>query len=227
MTHIKHTYKDFKMNKNIFDSFTNADLKEYCETEGITVVSKNVSKPTKTEYLEAIQNFESANKEPDVEQNLQQAQIENEDNMTSIDEFLSNNDGIEPIQNQDKNKPSRAEKRRQQYAELMSLPRVLITSNALNQTQTSLHYVTWGNGLLGHMTDRVYLGRPWHVREGALRNLEAAMITEPVQDYDSNSVKFETKPAFNIKRLDPLTKEEIDKIAKRQAIRNASIESLI
>lgn len=206
-----------------FNNFTNSDLKDYCQSEEITVSSKNVSKPTRAEYLKAIQDFEQNNNElVETEKN----EYIDESNMTSIDEFL--NDDLEFIEkSKNSTRLSRAEKRKMQYEELMPLRRVLITSNSTNQTQTNLHYITWGNGLLGHMTDRVFLGRPWHVREGALRNIEAAMITEPVQDYDTNTVKFESKPAFNVKKLDPLTKEEIDKIAKRQAIRNASIESLI
>lgn len=207
-----------------FNNFTNSDLKDYCQSEGITVSSKNVSKPTRAEYLKAIQDFEQNNNEP-VEKIINDEL--DESNMTSIDDFL-NDDVLEFIEkSKNSTRLSRAEKRKMQYEELMPLRRVLITSNSTNQTQTNLHYITWGNGLLGHMTDRVFLGRPWHVREGALRNIEAAMITEPVQDYDTNTVKFESKPAFNVKKLDPLTKEEIDKIAKRQAIRNASIESLI
>lgn len=214
---------------------TNKDLIEYCESEGIDVDSKNVSKPTKTELLEAIKKFEITQALP-TEDEASEAEIKDEGiipelEMTDADEFLAveaQKDVANGLQEKQKTKKmTRGQKRRIQYNELMPLRRVLITSNSTNQTQTKLHFITWGNGLIGHNTDRVYLGKPWHVREGALRNLEQAVITEPIQDDEGNQVKFETKPAYNIRRLDPLTEHEREKIAKRQIIRDSSIESLI
>ena len=203
------------MSKELKD-MTNADLAEYCDNEGIDVDSKNVSKPTKEEFLLAIAAFEAEQNE-------------------NIDDFLKqkdegNTDGLQEKQETKEVEPkklTRGQKRRKQYNELMPLRRVKITTNADNQTKTSLVFITWGNGLIGHNTDRVYLNKPWHVREGALRNMENAITTDPVQDDEGNTVRFETKPTYNIIRMDPLTKHEIEIIKKRQIIRDASIESLI
>ena len=191
------------------EEMKNKDLIDYCNEEGIEVKSKNVSKPTKTELLDAIKKFE-AEQMGDVEDFLEPEEIEELEKKPEV-----------------KKKMTRAQKRKMQHDELFPLKRVLITSNATNQTQTNLKFITWGNGLIGHQTDRVYLGKPWHVREGALRNLRNATISKSIQDEEGNTVRFETVPAYNIQELPQLTKKEIDLIAKRQTIRNSSIESLI
>ena len=194
---------------------TNNDLMQYCKDEGIEVEAKNVSKPTKKELLTAIKKFE-------------QSQFgDNVDDFLAADEKVIEAEKLARETKPKNQKLTRAQKRKKQYNELMPLKRVLITSNADNQTKTNLEFITWGNGLIGHHTDRVYLGKPWHVREGALRNMRRAMITRSVQNEDENKIDFETVPAYNIQELDPLSESEIELIAKRQTIRNASIESLI
>ena len=213
------------------DDMTNKDLAEYCKEEGIDVDSKNVSKPTKKELLAAIAKFEEAQTEPAVEAaipELSEEEIEDE-GMTDADEFLAEVEtpAVKAKPAKKGAKLTRGEKRKQQRAELMPLRRVLITTNADNQTKTSLLFITWGNGLLGHLTDRVYLGKPWHVRQGALNNMKRANTRISIQDEEGNQVKFETVPTYNIIELEALTEEEIEKIAKRQTIRDASIESLI
>jgi len=214
---------------DLFKDMTNKDLAEYCVDEGIEVNSKNVSKPTKKELLDAIKSFEAKQLEPVEALDLSEDEI-SEEGMTDADEFLAQAEPVKTVEPTKSTKPvklTRAQKRRKQYNELMPLRRVLITTNADNQTKTNLVFITWGNGLIGHNTDRVYLGKPWHVRQGALNNMKNAMTRISVQDDEGNQVRFETVPAYNIIELDPLTKEEIERIAKRQTIRDASIESLI
>jgi hypothetical protein len=213
------------------EDMTNKDLIEYCKDEGIDVDSKNVSKPTKKELLAAIKAFEQGQAEPEEVTEVSDEEIEDE-GMTDADEFLNMLD--EPTVETKKEstaiktkKLSRAQKRRLQYNEYMPLKRVLVTTNADNQTKTSLVFITWGNGLLGHRTDRVYLGKPWHVRQGALNNMKAAFTAISIQDEEGNQVKSETLPTYNIIELDALTKNEIETIKKRQIIRDASIESLV
>ena len=48
-----------------------------------------------------------------------------------------------------------------------------------------------------------------------------------IQDEEGNTVRTEKMPMYNIANLKGLTAEEIDVIARRQTIRDASIESLI
>ena len=209
---------------NPLEKMTNQELMNYCIEEGIEVESKNVSKPTKKELLTAIKNAAATSIVDGVEE---------EPEMTDADEFLNEGepDGLQEKEESKtkevKKKLTRAQKRRMQHDMLMPLRRVIITTNADNQTKTNLEFITWGNGLIGHHTDRVYLNKPWHVREGALRNMRNAIITESVQNEEENRVDTVTKPAYNIQMLDPLTKEEIERIGKRQVIRDASIESLI
>ncbi len=216
---------------NPFDKMTNKDLAEYCESEGINVESKNVSKPTKPELLKAIQEFELKQREPveDIE-DIPEIEVPELPVMTDAEEFLAQaNDEVpkETVVQKEAKKLTRGQKRRIQYNELMPLKRVIITSNADNQTKTNLIFITWGNGLIGHNTDRVYLGKPWHVRKGALDNMRGAMTRISIQDDEGNQVRFETVPTYNIVDLKSLTKEEIERIGKRQVIRDASIESLI
>ncbi len=211
-------YKDMK----------NKDLKEYCEDEGIDVDSKNVSKPTRAEYIDSIERFESGNAvkvvtaEPETILDTEPEVIEDDftKEVTAMKKSTGAKDNLKV--------ETRAQKRRKQHAELMTLKRVIITSNATNQTKTGgIERISWGNRLLGHNTDNVVIGKPWHVREGALRNMKSAIITQSVQDDEGNQVSKETVPSWVIQYLDPLTTKEIEKIAKRQAIRDASIDSLI
>ncbi len=213
-----------------YSGMTNKDLKEYCEEEGIDVDSKNVSKPTKVEYVDAIERFESGNvKKVVTEEN--ETILDPEDDFSrevkKINSLTKEANGAQVNKTQ-KVKETRKDKRRKQYNELMALKRVIVTSNQTNQTKTvGIERISWGNRLLGHNTDNVVIGKPWHVREGALRNLAAAKITQSIQDDDGNQVRFETIPAWIIQYLEPLTEPEIQKIAKRQAIRDASIDSLV
>jgi hypothetical protein len=213
-----------------FEQMTNKELQKYCTENNIRVDSKNVSKPTKTEFILAINEHEAG---PSVATSIDDVI---DDNMIgsdinadeSLDDFFDNDDGVKPKANKNK-KITRAEKRKQQYLESMPLRRVIINSNDNNQTRTKnqVEFCTWGNRLIGHHTDRFILGKPWHVREGALRNLQNKKISIPIQDEEGNTIKFEVVPAYVIQRLDDLTKAELEVIAKRQTIRDNSIDNLV
>ena len=218
-----------------YESMKNADLKEYCESEGIDVDSKNVSKPTRKEYIASIEAFEAGMGEKVVTEEFET--IADDDDFTKEVAMIKaestktegDNDGLQE-KSKTKKVITRAQKKRAQEKELMALKRVIITSNATNQTKSGgIERKTWGNRLVGHHTDNVVIGKPWHVREGALRNMRAAVITQSVEEDEmaiGSKVKFETIPAWVIQYLDPLTKDEITRIAKRQTIRDASIDSL-
>jgi len=212
-----------------YSGMNNKDFKEYCETEGIDVDSKNVSKPTRAEYIASIEKFENKIGEKVVIEEFET--IADEDDFTkevAVVKTLGDTNGVQKEESKTKKVVSRRDKKRSQHTELMALKRVIVTSNATNQTKTNgIERISWGNRLLGHQTDNVVIGKAWHVREGALRNLKNAKITQSVQDDEGNQVRFETIPAWVIQYLDPLTKDEITRIAKRQTIRDASIESLI
>ncbi len=208
-----------------YSGMTNKDFKEYCEEGGIDVDSKNVSKPTRKEYIKSIEKFEGSL----AETNESKPEVI-ERSEPVVDSFAaeveSMNKEVTPVTTG--SRTNRKQKKRAQEKEVMSLKRVLITSNSTNQTKTNgIERISWGNRLVGHNTDNVVIGKPWHVREGALRNMRGAVISQSIQDDDANQVRSETVPAWNIQLLDPLTKKEIEKIGKRQIIRDASIESLV
>ena len=200
-------YKDMK----------NKDLKEYCEEEGIDVDSKNVSKPTRTEYIDSIEAFEASNGEKVVTEKFE--------TIADEDDFVKE---VKMVQAETISASPRKKRISKKNHPLMSLKRVIVTSNANNQTKTGgIERISWGNRTLGHNTDNVMIGKPWHVREGALRNLKSATIRISTTDDNGNHAGVDKAPAWVIQYLDPLTKEEINKIAKRQTIRDASIDSLI
>ena len=126
-------------------------------------------------------------------------------------------------------KISRTQLRKAQVRELMPRIRVNITINDNNQTTipTQVHFCLWGNRLIGYNTDRFICGKPWHVREGALRNLEGMMAAISIQDEEGNTISHDTVPKYIIQRLPALTEPEIAKIGKRQTIRDSAVESLI
>ena len=212
-----------------YESMKNADLKEYCKDEGIDVDSKNVSKPTRKEYIASIEAFENNQGDKVITEEFET--IADEDDFTREVAMIKSEgepDGLQEKETKKEKVVTRQQKKRSQHKELMALKRVIVTSNATNQTKTGgIERISWGNRLLGHQTDNVVIGKPWHVREGALRNIKNAKITQSVQDDEGNQVKTETINAWVVQYLDPLTKDEIVKIGKRQTIRDASIDSLI
>jgi hypothetical protein len=212
------------------EKMTNKELAEYCKEHNIHVNSKNISKPTKTEFLMAIEEHSAGPKVVDsIDDAIDEALIAESGQLDSVDDFLNVSDEAEQKKTAPKRKKTKAEIKKQQYAELMPLRHVIINSNDNNQTRikNQVEYCTWGNGLIGHHTDRFIIGREWHVSEGALRNLLSKKISVPIQDEEGNTIKFEVMPAYVIQRLDDLTQEEIEVIAKRQIIRNNSIDNLV
>jgi hypothetical protein len=226
---------------NDFKEKTNKELIAFCEENGIRVNAKG-AKPNKTELLDAIQSFFAEGDDVERTKFNEDTQVDMDDvlsddviealepDATDADELLDVG-SPQPVDKYDveRTAETRAQKRKRQYKEMMKLKRVIIASNNTNQTKikNQVNYCTWGNRLLGYHTDRYVLDTPWHVREGALRNLRNARITRHINDAEGNTVKFETVPAFIIQELPQLTKDEIKTIAKKQIIRESSIENLI
>ena len=189
-----------------YDELTNAELSSLIEDLGIEVEAKNPKKPNKAELVAALNEYHGT--VPEVE-----AEVEEPETKQSLNKKVQ----------------SKGAKRKEQYNKMMRLIRVNVTSNKTglskpikNQVMT----VSWGNRLLGYHTDRLVLGKPWHVRFGALENLRKAVITESIQNDEDNRVDTQEIPAYNIVELKQLTKPELDKMAKRQTIRNESLDAL-
>jgi len=212
------------MNEELL-KMTNKELMAYCVRNNIDVDSKNVSKPTKIELHEAISAAGDL---------MEPSLIENEgieDTDEDIDAWLDTSpDTLEDkISAHAEKKLTRSQMRKQQWDEAKLLVRVLITENDNNQTTipTQVHFTTWGNRLIGHYTDRFICGSPWHVRTGALHNLQSMEVARSVQDEEGNTIRHETVKKYVVQILTHLTSDERSVISKRQLIRDSSIESLI
>jgi len=211
-----------------FEQMTNKQLAAYCVSHNIEVQSRNVSKPTKSEFLDSIYNVQHEASNVDLED---EGLLENFDEDEGLDEFLNIDDEEDETQTlrEQLSKPTRKETRKEQVQAMTKLQRVIITEN--DKTQTTLpnqvHFCLWGNRLIGYYNDRFVLGAKWHVREGALRNLQGMMSARSIQDEEGNTIKHEYVNKYIIQRFDMLTPEEIATIEKRQLIRDSSIESLI
>lgn len=187
-----------------YEEQTNAELKQLCADLGLDVEAKNPSKPNKAELIKALEIYDG-----------------------TYEEEVTEEPGTETAPTNKPAKLNKAQLRRKQYQDKMKLVRVMITSNAVNQTKAGsdeVQTVSWGNRVLGYQTDRYILGKPWHVRQGALDNLRNSTITIPAQNDEQNKVDWNVVPAFNIVELAPLTKEEIKTIAEKQKVRNATVE---
>ncbi len=209
----------------------NADLFEYCKDNGVEIEANNVSKPTKREMISALvaaekyqdvvedTNDEVKEDAITVREEIDQA---TQDETSDADEFL--NVGTT---NARKRKKSENEKRIEaanKKKAMSVLKRVIITEP--NRTQTAIsnqaYYCSWGNGVIGHFTDKYILGSEWHVRLGALKNLESATTLVTAIDKATGEMKTHKAKKYNIQYLEPLTKAELELIAKRQVIKESA-----
>ncbi len=191
-----------------YEDQTNADLSSLIEDLGIEVDAKNPKKPNKAELVAALYKYDGV--VPEVQEDEEDVKVE--------------------VVAKPNAKKTKGQLRREQSNKYMRLIRVTVTSNSSSQTKADPRQVmtiSWGNELLGYHTDRLILGRPWHVRYGALQNLTNCEITTSTQNYEKNKIETTVGPAYNIDKMTPLTRVELDKMAKRQTIRDSSIEALI
>ncbi len=195
-----------------YEEMTNAELKQYCEDNGIEVTAKNPAKPNKAELLGAIDGtMADANAQDDSFAAEAVQQVEEAKKAVEKPKIVATGE------------KTAAQKRRAVYNKKMALKRVLVTDNKDNQTKQDLMTVAWGNRELKYHTDRVVLGKPWHVRQGALDNIIASTYSKPVQNYETNTIDYVTTPMFNIVDLGILSKEEYARIAEKQNVRNATL----
>lgn len=181
---------------------SNKELMELCEAVDAEVKAKNPKKPTKADLIAALDEYYG-----------ETAEVVDEDEVVSTPD-------VKPA------KQTRAQKRKQQYLDNMKLVRVLITSNATNQTKQDVITVSWGNLLLGYNTDRIILGKPWHVRHGALNNLRGKTISTPIQNEEHNRIDYVNVPAYNIVDLGLLTMAEYREMGSKQKAKEASLAIL-
>jgi len=186
------------------------ELKEYCVETGIDVESKIKDKPTKAELIDSIVKIEAIDTPDEIK--------ELEESVPKKTKTLSKQEAINL-------------KRKIQKSELMPQRRCIIRSNQTNQTPPpEFEWITWGNDNIGHQTDKVIFDRPWHVREGCLRNLRKVTYRKSVPSDPSAPLSkpvFRDFPLYSIEMLDPLTPKELKIIAERQTIIDSSQANLI
>ena len=184
-----------------YEDMTNADMKELCEELGLDVEAKNPAKPNKAELSAALDAYygvtEEAEQEPEVEIIAEKPKASHKKKEASL--------------------------RKKQYDAKMKKVRVMVTSNADNQTKHQNRTITWGNRVLGHNTDIVVFEKPWYIRQGALDNMKNATIVKHFQNDDSGQPDSVVIPAYNIVELGHLSEEEIKKMARNQQVRNAAL----
>ena len=184
---------------------SNKELAELCEAVGAEVEAKNSNKPNKDELRAALDKYYGINEQV----------IEDKEEVETPD--------FPQAPQSDTKVQTKAQKRRAQYEENMKLVRVLVTSNASNQTKQDLVNISWGNRLLGYNTDRVILGKPWHVRNGALKNMRNRTISSPVQNEEQNRIDYVTIPAYNVVELGLLSMKEYREMGEKQKAKTASL----
>ncbi|MEA1999019.1 MAG: hypothetical protein U9N61_06840, partial [Euryarchaeota archaeon] len=109
---------------------------------------------------------------------------------------------------------------------LMKLTRVTIIDNQMSQThkvKNAVQFVGWGNRVVGYHNERIILNKPWHVREGALINLRAVTMQIPIQNDEANRIDWEDAQRYSITELEPLTKDQIELINKKQNVREQAL----
>jgi hypothetical protein len=199
-----------------YSNMTVKQLKEAASELMVDVEATTESgKPSKDDYINALQDFD---KEQGFEEEPK-AEIENVELEPEIE--VKKDKKLTAAQ-------KRSQLKRKQFDELMVLKRVIITSNQENQTKDpigAVRYVTWGNGLIGHKTDRYILGKPWHIRQGALNNLKEATLFKSQPNPSTGAPETVEVPFWNIQTLDPLSKDELKKMGEKQKVRDAALDA--
>lgn len=188
----------------------NHELKKMCNDLGITVEAKVKGKPNKAELIAALDAYEG---DGVIEEELSAEEL------AELKAAGSLKDEKTPEAKTAANKVSKA---KQLKLEKTALIRVQVTSNDPEDTR-EVKFITWGDDQIGHLTDRLLMNRAWHIRKGALENLKAAVHYKSVPNAETGEPETIEIPKYNIIELTPLSKAEIDKLAKKQAVRNAAV----
>ena len=220
-----------------YEDMTNKELKALCEKRELKIDAVKANQPTKDELVATLKKDDAEYSQSDevaTDNEVEDEGIQSQPDPALLDTLSSFEKAAlkeaealmtpeaKLAKAQKKAQTARAQRQRE---ELMALVRVTIVDQQQSQSapvKNAVYFVGWGNRLLGYMTERIVLGKPWHVRRGALNNLKSVMMTIPVQNDEKNRIDWETVPRYSIAELTPLTKEEIDEIAKRQRVREQS-----
>jgi len=112
--------------------------------------------------------------------------------------------------------------------ELLALHRVEITElrkieSFENDDSNRCVFITWGNDVVGHVTNRVVFNTPWMLPIGCIENLKSVEYS-PVSNKGSVPVTLSPRPAYRVVDLGLPSEEELKAIATRQRLREAQGE---
>lgn len=177
-----------------FNEMTAKELGAFCEEMDLTVESKN-QRPNKDEYYKTIAEYFGV----------------------SVLELLE-------YKEEKPKETLKVDIKAARKRSLQEMHHVIISDNDVSikgKPAESVYWVSWGNRD-GYFTDKYILDSPWHLRQGAIENLESVLMNESYQDDIGGEIKWRTKPRFNIRILTSLTEKETKDIAQRQRLREES-----
>lgn len=113
------------------------------------------------------------------------------------------------------------------YNEAMKLVRVIITPmESTKATNLESELFCAGNGVVGTVKRTIPFGEEWHVEQILLNSIKEKKYQIFMSKKNAQGAVITTAklvPAYSISILDPLTQEELDKLAEMQ-IRTRSLE---
>jgi len=217
-----------------FKTKTNKELQEYCDKNEIKVKAKN-AKPNKTELLTAIADFMSTQVESpketlsdvldDVETQFDDetkpVEFEDNDDLTDFDPFAK-------VKNIGKKKSEEELKKEavKRVTGLKKLVRVQISLNSEIGTKVKhnqMFHVSWGNAVVGSINEIFPIGKPWHLTQGSVNQLEQIMYQLPLHDSRGNVTGYRPIKKYYIQKLPQLSKQQLKELAKKQLVRDAQI----
>jgi len=201
---------------------TNVDLQVICDELNLNVEAKNTKKPNKMELITAIEKNNGVDTSYDaVQTDTEGLYDENNISPEEFEEFMGG--GTDDDSAKDITKKKKLTKKEMKSL-LFKLNRVQVIANDETQSKRDVKFITWGNDVIGHNTDRLLMGRPWHIREGALRNLQDNVISKSVPHPETGNPEYVEVPAYNIIILPMLTIDQYRGLGKKQEIRDAAVE---
>ena len=201
---------------------TNVDLQVICDELNLNVEAKNTKKPNKMELITAIEKNNGVDTSDDaVQTDTEGLYDENNISPEEFEEFMGG--GTDDDSAKDITKKKKLTKKDMKSL-LFKLNRVQVIANDETQSKRDVKFITWGNDVIGHNTDRLLMGRPWHIREGALRNLQDNVISKSVPHPETGNPEYVEVPAYNIIILPMLTIDQYRGLGKKQEIRDAAVE---
>jgi hypothetical protein len=210
---------------------TNVELQEYCDKNGIEVKKKN-AKPNKTELLSAIEAWMSKENEDietqTIEETMDDVEIQEQEEYDDFDNFDPTIPVVEKkkgLSNEEKKKGLSNEEKLDIIKKAKALKRVVVNINQAygeSVKEGQVMRISIGNAVINAEDEIFPIGVPWHLTTAAVEQLQRIEKKIPIIDKNSGMITgYKPVKKFFIQELPPLTKAELEALAKKQTIRNA------